>query len=429
MADLEQKEPTEFLRETIKVAPVNKKKLLRRSLITASMAVVFGLIACFTFLVLEPVISNWLYPEETPEIVTFPEEVEEMAPEDMLAENQENLASDNPLTVGDVRLNWINYNDMYISLDKYTEIISRSIVTVTAMTYNVDWFDDVQTRQNQCAGMVALDNGTELLILVDYNQVKNAQKITATFHDGLEVEATLRQYDSATNLAIIAVNMGAMPEIYREQEVSVARLGNPDKTDIMGTVVVAVGDPMGTGNSVGYGMITNEGTPLNLVDRNYQLYLTDIYGNKSGSGVLFDLEGNVLGVITNHHKIPGMENMVTAYSVSELKDVVEKMANAGKMAYLGVKGVDVPREAQRDLDIPEGLYVSELAMDSPAMRAGVKKGDVIVRIQDRKITNTTAFNNAMMLLTPGDSIDLAVMRQSQGGYKVKFVKVTLEEAK
>ena len=76
----------EFMREKIKPKPVNKKKLLRRTVITALMAVVFGLVACFTFLVLEPVISNRLYPEEEPKEVAFPEETptEEMKPEDML---------------------------------------------------------------------------------------------------------------------------------------------------------------------------------------------------------------------------------------------------------------------------------------------------------------------------------------------------------
>ena len=66
----EQKDASEknFMIEKIKERPVNKKKLLRRTLITASMAVIFGLVACFTFLVLEPVISNWLYPEEEPQV-------------------------------------------------------------------------------------------------------------------------------------------------------------------------------------------------------------------------------------------------------------------------------------------------------------------------------------------------------------------------
>ena len=89
MADLEHKEPTEYVKETIKVKPVNKRKLLRRTLITASMALLFGLIACFTFLVLEPVISNFLYPEEEPQVVVFPEDQEEMSPEEMLADSMQ----------------------------------------------------------------------------------------------------------------------------------------------------------------------------------------------------------------------------------------------------------------------------------------------------------------------------------------------------
>ena len=82
--------------EKMKERPVNKKKLLRRTILTASMAVIFGLIACFTFLVLEPVISKWLYPEEKTQIVVFPEDQEEMSPEEMLAENIEHLFHRDP---------------------------------------------------------------------------------------------------------------------------------------------------------------------------------------------------------------------------------------------------------------------------------------------------------------------------------------------
>ena len=64
MTEKEQNEQSSFLIEKIKDRPINRKKLVRRTIITASMALIFGLIACITFLVLEPVISNWLYPEE-----------------------------------------------------------------------------------------------------------------------------------------------------------------------------------------------------------------------------------------------------------------------------------------------------------------------------------------------------------------------------
>lgn len=89
MSDLKQNNQNDFISEKIKVKPVNKKKLIRRTIITISMAIIFGLVACVTFLVLEPVISNWLYSEEElqTQIVRFPEDKEEMSPEEMLAEN------------------------------------------------------------------------------------------------------------------------------------------------------------------------------------------------------------------------------------------------------------------------------------------------------------------------------------------------------
>lgn len=81
------KSPVRLYDGKIKERPVNKKKLLRRTVTTVAMAVIFGMIACVTFLTLEPVISNLLYPEEKPDAVIFPEEQEEISPEDMLVED------------------------------------------------------------------------------------------------------------------------------------------------------------------------------------------------------------------------------------------------------------------------------------------------------------------------------------------------------
>ena len=78
--DLEKKtsQDFDFMKERIKERPLNKKKLIRRTIITASMAVIFGLVACLTVLLLEPLLSNWLYPEAPPQNVTFPQETQEM---------------------------------------------------------------------------------------------------------------------------------------------------------------------------------------------------------------------------------------------------------------------------------------------------------------------------------------------------------------
>ena len=91
MEEKRNQDNTDFMIEKIKQRPLNKKKLVRRTLITAAMAVVFGMVACFTFLLLEPVISNRLYPEEEPQTVVFVEETEEdeILPEDMIADDSQ----------------------------------------------------------------------------------------------------------------------------------------------------------------------------------------------------------------------------------------------------------------------------------------------------------------------------------------------------
>ena len=209
MTEKEQNEQNSFLIEKIKDRPINRKKLVRRTIITASMAVIFGLIACVTFLVLEPVISNWLYPEEEPQIVVFPEDMEEMSPEDMLAEN---LPTESPqptpeaedVTLKEEQIEEIlsgvildkeNYRELYIALSDYVSQMNRCMVTITAVTSNIDWFNNVQESRNQASGVIIANNGRELLILADASALRQAEKLILTFSNEVQAEAQIKQQD------------------------------------------------------------------------------------------------------------------------------------------------------------------------------------------------------------------------------------------
>ena len=87
--DKERASEIQYIQEKIKERPVNKKKLIRRTIITVVLAVVFGIVACVTFAFLEPVIGEMLYPKEEPQIITFPEEEQEVKPEDMVVDDKE----------------------------------------------------------------------------------------------------------------------------------------------------------------------------------------------------------------------------------------------------------------------------------------------------------------------------------------------------
>ena len=449
MPDSEQNRQSDFIIETIKVKPVNKKKLIRRTLLTISMAIIFGLVACITFLILEPVISNWLYPEEEPQIqeVVFPEDQEEMSPEDMLAENlptespepaatpepvqeTEQDLEEEPFELSEEQIQDIfsqftfdlqNYKQLYSALSEYVNELSRCIVTVTAVTSNTDLFNSVQESRKQCSGVIVSENGMELLILTDYSTIASAERLLLTFYDESQVEAQVKQHNSATNLAVLSVALEDLSDELKGEELPMVHFGYSNARNLVGTPVVAVGSPMGTGNSVGYGMITSSGTTLSMTDRNYKLLLTDIIGSQSASGALFDLQGQMLGFIVNNKTGSDMRNVIAAYGITELQKTVEKMSNASTIAYMGIKGDDVPAEAHQELGVPYGAYVRELEMDSPAMLAGIQRGDVITAMDDRVITNFSGYSNALMQLEQGQTIEVTVMRQAQEEYReMKF---------
>ena len=132
---------------------------------------------------------------------------------------------------------------------------------------------------------------------------------------------------------------------------------------------------------------------------------------------MFDLHGQMLGIITNNKTGSDMKHLISAYGISELQKTVEKMSNAATIAYMGIKGGDVPREANQELGVPFGAYVEEIDMDSPAMREGIQPGDVITAMDDKAVAGFSTYSNILMQMEPGQLVTVTVMRQSQDGYK------------
>ena len=88
---MEDQQKFEFITEKVKERPINKKKFMRRTILTVSMAVIFGLIACLTFSLLEPIISNWLHPQDKIEKIEIPVVSEEILPQDMMVHDETTL--------------------------------------------------------------------------------------------------------------------------------------------------------------------------------------------------------------------------------------------------------------------------------------------------------------------------------------------------
>lgn len=449
MQEPEQNQQNDFMIERIKERPVNRRKLIRRTLVTASMAVIFGLIACVTFLVLEPVISNWLNPEEEPAPIVFPEDQEEMSPEEMLADNippEEPPEGPPEVTLEEeqiqeilagVELNKENYKQIYSALSEYVNELNHSMVTVTGVSSNVDWFNNVEKSMQQSSGVIIADNGRELLILADYTPLRKAESLTLTFSfldasvnalQGYQIPAVLKSLDTVTNFAVISVNLADIPaEVLEEGGMTIASLGSSNARNIVGMPIVALGSPMGTSGSVGYGMITAVTSQYQYADTNYKFLQTNIFGSQSAGGVFFDLQGQIVGVITSHKTGNDLRNVVCGYGITELKKRIEKMSNGVPVAYMGISGMDVTTEAHEELGVPYGAFVRDIDMDSPAMQAGIQKGDVLTVMGEYDIRSYSEYINALMATDAGSTVEFTVMRAAQGEYREMMFQVVLGE--
>jgi len=425
---------SDFLREKMKQRPVNKRKLLRRTIITAVMAAVFGIVACLTFLILEPVINNWLYPPEEAQEVQFPEETitEEMNPEDMLTV-EETKEEAPPVELVDeqiqellsqVRFGLEEYGDVYEELSALAKNVSRALVTVTGVTSDVDWFNNIYESEAVASGVIVANNGQAMLILVNMNHIKNAEKIVVTFCDQTQSDARLVQKDASTGFAILSVSLMAIGEETMDV-ITIATLGSSNTGNLLGTPVMALGSPMGTSGSVCYGIITSSSTVIDQVDSAYKLMSTDIYGSRNATGVLVDLKGMVVGIIDNSYNSSDRGNLLSAYGISELKRTIAKMSNNQYRAYLGIHGADVPLEAILESGVPRGAYIKEIEMDSPAMTAGIQSGDVIVRINDTEIDTYSELLNELYNSSPEDVVTITLMRQGLDSFQEMKVTVTL----
>lgn len=440
-SESETKQDPDFMKEKIKQRPLNKAKLLRRTLITATMAVIFGMIACLTFLVLEPVINNALYPEEEPQTVEFPEEAQEneVLPEDMIVTDSEMETEEpqEPVALKDAQIEQVlseivltkdDYVGMYAAISEVAAEARKSMVVVSGVTADVDWFNNTYENEGRISGVIMADNGKEMLILADVDAIEDADSIRVTFSDNRQYQAEIKLKDSVTGLGILTVSKAIIRDTTLF-EIKPISLGSSASSSLVGSPIIAVGSPLGTTDSICYGMVTSSSMLLHVPDAVYKLVTTDIYGSSGATGILVNFNGQLVGIIDNSYNSTDTSNLVSAIGITELKKIIQKLSNDEPLCYLGVYGADVTVEVNEEQGVPYGAYITEIDMDSPAMNAGIQSGDVIVQIGELEVTTYLELVNELVTIAPEETVTFTVMRQSSDGYSEMEIEVTLGENK
>lgn len=268
--------------------------------------------------------------------------------------------------------------------------------------------------QGRGSGFIVSKDGH---ILTNNHVVDGADKITVTFSDGRKFDAKVLGKDPTFDLAVVKVEGKDLPFL---------KLADSDKTEV-GEWVVAIGNPFGLEHTVTVGVISAKNRSVHDGNVNFDGFLqTDAAINPGNSGgPLLNLRGEVVGI--NTAIVPYAQGIGFAIPVNMAKQVMSDLIEFGKVrrGWLGVTIQSLTKEFAEAYGVEgeNGAIVSDVMSGSPAEKAGLKRGDVILEVDGSSVKNHQEFVMKIRQMMAGDKVALTVVRQKN---KIK-VDATLGE--
>ena len=325
------------------------------------------------------------------------------------------------------------------------ENVMPSIVSITNMSVQEvqNFFGGTSKQESESAGtgIIISQNDSELLVVTNNHVVAGSNTLTVTFADGNSVEANIKGTDSEYDVAVVAVPLDSISEDTKKA-ISVATLG--DSTELkVGEPAIAIGNALGYGQSVTTGVIsalnrsvseTNE-TTGETTESSVKLIQTDAAINPGNSGgALVNASGEVVGI--NSSKLVGdsVEGVGYAIPISDVSDLIENLMNQetktkvaeADQGAIGIKGMSVSTEYSQQLNMPEGVYVSEVTKGGGAEKAGMTRGCIITGINGTTVSSKDDLQEQLQYYAKGDEVELTIqVPQSNGEYQEQSVNVTL----
>lgn len=328
------------------------------------------------------------------------------------------------------------------------ENVMPSIVSITNMSIEEvqNFFGGISEQKSESAGtgIIISQNDSELLIVTNNHVVEGNDTLTVTFDDGNSVEANIKGTDSEYDVAVIAVPLDDISDDTMNS-IAVATLG--DSTSLrVGEPAIAIGNALGYGQSVTTGVISalnrsvseTDSQTGEVTESSAKLIQTDAAINPGNSGgALVNASGEVIGI--NSSKLVGetVEGVGYAIPISDVSDLIENLMNQETktrvaeedQGYIGITGMSVSSEYSQQLNMPSGVYVSEVTPGGGADAAGMTRGCIITAIDGTTVDGMEALQEQLRYYAAGETVTLTIqVPQTNGEYAESTVNVTLGEA-
>lgn len=319
----------------------------------------------------------------------------------------------------------LNNTDIETAITQSVQRVGPAVVTVVGTIPGQQTFFGFTGDQTVSgSGVFITDQG---YILTNNHVVENTKQVSIVLSDGTEEQATIVGTDPYSDIAVLKTD-GKVP--------AVATLGNSDALD-PGESVIAIGSPLGNfKNTVTVGVVSATGRSIDT-GNGYQiedLIQTDAAINHGNSGgPLVNLAGEVIGINTlivrNTNGGDVAEGLGFAIPANTAQAIAQQIIQLGYFSrpYMGInyQPIDPNIAARYNLPVQWGVYITDVAANSPASDAGLQKGDIITKLGDIALDETHAYVNTLFTFKPGDQVTLNVMRNG----KDTQVQITLGESK
>lgn len=329
-----------------------------------------------------------------------------------------------------------------------SDIVNRvmpSIVSITNMSVEEvrSFFGGVteQTSESAGTGIIISQNDSELLIVTNNHVVEGSNTLTVTFEDETSVEANIKGTNAEYDVAVIAVPLESIPDETMDV-ISVATLGDSTALKV-GEPAIAIGNALGYGQSVTTGVISalnrsvseTDSQTGQTVESSAKLIQTDAAINPGNSGgALVNASGEVIGI--NSSKLIGetVEGVGYAIPISDVSDLIQELMNQetktkvdeADQGVIGITGMDVPAEYSEQLNMPNGVYVTEVSPNGGAVAAGMTRGCIITAINGTSVDSMSALQEQLQYYAKGETVTLTIqVPQTNGEYAEQSVGVTL----
>ncbi len=274
-----------------------------------------------------------------------------------------------------------------------------------------------QKQRGQGSGFIISADG---YILTNNHVVEDADTITVTLADKSKIEAKLIGSDPQSDVALIKIDNGNKNPFLS--------LGDSDALEV-GEWVIAIGNPFGLTQTVTVGVVSAKGRSSVGLNEYENFIQTDAAINPGNSGgPLLNIHGKVIGINSAlFSRTGGYMGIGFAIPINMVKTIEKQLQNNGKVTRgwlgVGIQDIDDDLAKSFDLDNTSGILITEVQQDSPAEKAGIKQGDVIVSLNGRKLENVQELRNKVALIVPGTKTSIGVIRNG----KAKNITVKIGE--